>query len=166
MVFICMNFKLSLEECIKLYLSFLKGFKPYQLKNLLRIEGNLTKNGRRKKTYIVGDKKYSILIQRMVFNNHYYFDLFPLFLIPNSTSLMMDYLIYDGEYKLMKRRNVTKIDELNLKVDLLNLKHFYLYYRHKNYIIYKSIDAFSTSFKRGKSKKRNIKKFIYIIYLL
>lgn len=166
MVFISMSLDLSLSECIRLYLFFLKHLKPNIILKALRINGKLTKNGRRYKKYVNRDKEYKIVIQRMAYNNYYYFDLFPLFLIPNSTSLMMDYLIFDKEYRLVKRRNDTKFDKLNREIDLFNKQQFEIVYKSKSFLVYKSNQKFVIDFRKGRLQNRGIKKDIYIVYLL
>lgn len=166
MVFISMNLDLSLEECLRLYSTFLKEFNPCQLMKELNLEGKVNKNGTRKKVYKEGDKKYTLTIQRMVFNNYYYFDLFPLLLMPNSTSLTMDFLTFDKEYKLLRRRNITKLDILNNQMDLFNIKGFYLLYRTKKFLVYKSYDEFDLNFRKGRIQKPKKKRYTFIIYLL
>lgn len=166
MVFISMSLDLSLSECIHLYLFFLHHLKPSLLLKALSIKGHLVKNGKRYKKYINRGNEYKIVIQRMTYNNNYYFDLFPLFLIPNSTSLMMDYLIFDNKYRLVKRRNDTKFDKLNREIDLFNKNEFEIVYQSKSFLIYKSNKKYLIDFRKGRLKNKSIKKDIYIVYLL
>ena len=166
MVFVSMDLSLTIEESITYYKNFIEKIIPNMFVRILGINGNLYKNGKRKKTCIIGGKRYYLYIQRMVYNNNYYFDLFPLFLIPNSTTPAEDLLEFiDNKYVLAKRRFKTKIEALLDIIDIYNLTNFDLLYNSKTISIYRSKKKHSFLLRKNNKSNLNIKKFIYIIYL-
>ena len=166
MVFISMSLTLSLSESIDLYKSFIDKLIPNMFLRILGIEGNLYKNGKRKKAYYINGKKYYFQIQRMVYNKYYYFDLFPIFLLPNSTMLTEDVIeLRNDKYVLSKRRLKTIIEEIIEVEDIYNLTTFDIIYRSINISIYRSREKYLYSFRRKRNNDSYYKKYIFIIYL-
>ena len=162
MVFISMDLTLSLVESINLYNSFIKKLIPNKYLSVLGFSGNLYKNGRRKKKYIWLSKKCYFYIQRMVYNKTYYFDLFPLFLVPNSITPTEDLLEQkNNQFHMSKRTTKTKIDSLLEKEDIYNLKTFELLFESKELNIYRSKNKYSTIFRKNKKTNLNDKKHIF-----
>ena len=166
MYFVGMSFYLSIVECEKLYYSFIEKMFANRLKELLELEGNLYKNGKRKKTYYDKGKKHIFYIQRMVLNKKYYFDLFPIFLIPNSTSLLSDVLrVEKGVYKLSKRRFKTNIERILEKTDLYNLDGYDIIFEDKKISVYRSHTKHYLLLRKSEKTKHFKKEFVYVIYL-
>ena len=166
MVFISMNLALSLKDSITLYKSFIDKLIPNKYLNILGIEGNLYKNGKRKKAYIVNGKKYYFQIQRMVYDKHYYFDLFPIFLLPNSTIPTEEVIeMNDNKYTLSKRRLKTVIEELIEMEDIYNLTTFDVIYKSINISIYRSRKKYINRLRRNIKPNLFCKKHIFVIYL-
>ena len=166
MYFIGMSFYLSILECEKLYYKFIKKMLPNRLKEILGLNGNLYRNGKRKKTYYDKGIKHTFYIQRMVLNKKYYFDLFPIFLLPNSTTILADVLrVEKGIYKLSKRRFKTNIERVVERTDLYNLDGYDKVFEDKKIIIYKSHNKHYVVLRNSKKIINCNKEYVYVIYL-
>lgn len=167
MIFVGFSPLYSFDENLILYEKLKDSMIPWSLFQLIDKNSILTRNGTRKRTYLQkGGKKY-IRIQRMVLNHRNYFDLFPTFLIPNSTLLIYDMGIYEKEeYIIEKKKKNSSFEKWLMEQDLDKdiFSKLIEIGSKDNAIFYKTKDKYYSYKEWISTKKEKKKVFFYLIY--